>query len=163
MRNTRMSLKRYLYILKTENGKVTRNPIYYKYGNTRVSLYLTSEDFYLTYERPKYDNSCLEDNYIKDALKKVELLYLVKNGKRAKYKKLFLIIGEDSFVLWDKQKNEPLVYSMIFGSTILKMAPEWRNHKILSFIANTAKSNYDRRFSALFALLIAKSKDFEIE
>lgn len=151
------------YVIKSEGGSKSGNPITYEYGRTQITMNLSSQGFYISYERPEVEN-LLKENIVRDAIRKAELLYALKYSKTLSYSRIDALINEEDVCLLDTDGGDaPLTYTMYTGRLRSPMAKAWRTKGVLESIANTAKSNYDRRHAALFALIMAKSKMYETE
>ena len=158
-----MAEERHTYIIKAGNGAGLKGSREYKFRSTTVSINVNKTGLCISYSRPKLTKNLFSDDLFRDALKKVELMSLLKYNKRPDYNNLSIMIDGSETYQKGGEKNETLLYSMVSDKLRSPMASGWCGEKTLSTILNTAKSNYDRRFAAMFSLIMSKSKAYEYE
>ena len=140
-----------------------RSPIVYRYSGLDIELHLSADGCLIRYSRPKLVTDLRSDPYFRDALRKTELLYVLKYSRRPRYDRLTADIDGTEYIVFDRSKDTDLIYSMFAEKLHSKMNETWAAESVVKTVVTTAKSSYDRRFAALFALLMAKSKDYESE
>lgn len=158
-----MGKEKHNYLIKSGNRISLRNPFHYKYGSIDVKLCIAKNGFQIEYERPKLIKDLVSDNLFRDAIKKVELLGLILYSKRIKYSCISIIVDGFETSLFLTNDNKCFLYTMVSEQLTSPMSVKWSDDSIINLLLNTTKSNYDRRFSSLFALIMAKSKTYESE
>ena len=99
-----------------------------------------------------------------DVVKKALLLYLLRYGRNLDIRYAAVIAdGKAASVYKRKESGTPLVFALTEGRLRIPFSEEWRSRSIEKAIATRSKSTFDGRFSALHALLVAKSDRYEIE
>lgn len=155
--------KKCKYVIKAGKETQTKDTIRYLYGQTSVELNLSPQGFYISYERPITDK-LLKEGIVRDAIRKAELLCVLRHSKSLKYERVDAIIDGKSICLYNAEGGDAtLLYRMFSDTLTSNFSDMWRSKSVQENIANTAKSNYDRRYAALFALIMAKSKAYEME
>ena len=158
-----MANKKCKYVIKAGTISQSNDLVRYLYGQTVVTLNVSPRGFCVSYERPQTDK-LLKEGIVRDAIRKAELLCVLNNSKSLKYKRINVFIDEKTDCIYDADDGDtPLLYRMFSDTLTTNLSESWSDKKIQTAIANTAKSNYDRRYAALFALIMAKSKSYEIE
>ena len=152
---------RHSYIIKTESGREMRSPIVYRYSGLDIELHLSASGYLIRYSRPKLVTDLRSDPYFRDAVLKAELLYLLKYSRKPARGVITAVIDGTEYCVCDKETE--LVYSMFSKVLSSGMNKAWNSKSVINTIASTPKSKHDRRFAALFALLMAKSKSYESE
>ena len=104
-----------------------------------------------------------KDPLFADAVRKALLIYAIRYGKYKGITRAEVSIDSEKQASYSAKGNEPLVYSLSEGKLRLSFGALWNESSIESAVAKTSKSAYDGRFSALHALLAAKSDRYEIE
>lgn len=158
-----MEKERHHYLIKSENHISLQNTFHYRYGSTEIELCIDKKGFQIKYERPKYINDLVSEDLFRDAIKKVELLGLILYSKRIEYSSITAIVDDSENSLFSTNDNNCFLFTMVSEQLISAMSVKWNEQNIINLLLNTPKSNYDRRFSSLFALLMAKSKTYESE
>lgn len=156
-----MTDKRHTYAIASEKGRRTTRPFCYSFWNCDVEMHIVKNGIIVCFNRPKYieHDLILKDSMVKDALKKAAMLHLIKYGYFFSYDTLRATIDDQTrFIYSSDKEGNSLLYYLIENQLQSKMPDSWMLDPVISTILNTAKSNYDRRFSALFALITAKGK-----
>lgn len=136
----------------------------YKFRGTEILFKIKTNAFYFRMEMKsdKDVNNFLESDYFKDFIVKIYILHFILFSKELKITKLIIKVNEQ-----EKKYNFeelPLLYSLVENSLENNNIPEkWNDERFIKKFLDTPKTNYDSRFSALFAFIIAKSKKYEIE
>ena len=154
---------RYFYSIRTNNSKKVANPYLYKYGSTCVALHLTKNGFVFEYDRPSKTVDLTNDNLFRDALKKIELIHILKFKQPIKYDSITAGINGLDFFIYNSKTDNPLLYSLISKSKKLSLPSMWNAPVVLQSLLDTPKTKYDRLTASLLALLTAKSKEYESE
>ena len=114
-----------------------------------------------------YENDAVvvsTNNIFSDAIKKALLLHLMVYSKNIRIKKMSVLIdGEKSDIPIPQGGTTPPLYSLVVDELVNKTPKDWNNSDFLYAITTRTRSNQDTRWAALFAVLCAKSKTFEIE
>lgn len=131
-------------------------------GTSNISLKISENSFYVSYKITTNPSS-FNSNYFYDAIRKVYILHLIIFSKPINLDNVRLTIETDTKVL--PENTEPLLYSLVNEefSKPRRIPESWQNDGFIKKLLNTSESDYDARFSALFALLVSKSKEYEIE
>ena len=158
-----MEKERHHYLIKSENHISFQNPFHYKYGSTSVEICVAKRGFQIEYERPKLVMDLVSDDLFQDAIKKVELLGLILYSKRIKYSSITATVDDSETCLFSTDDNNCFLYTMISEQLRSPMSEKWSDDEVINTLLYTTKSSYDRRFSSLFAFLLAKSKAYESE
>lgn len=157
------------YVFVINNGSIVKKPIVASYGNNKcIELHLTEKGIVIHTRSSavkEADNILRgKDSLFADAIKKSLLLYAIIFGKNIYIKnaKIFINGNEISSYAYETERM-PLIYSLNEGKLKEIFGKNWNDPSVVSQIATTCKSNYNSLFSALHALLAAKSNRFEIE
>lgn len=151
-------------------NKVGKNSIKYTYdfSNTKgITLLLSQTGFSISVHLTKiYDRKemlCGDSYLFPDAIKKALLLYLIKYGKALLIQSITTKIDDEEDTEVFGKKAKPPIYSMINGELPRKIPKIFSTDTVFNYLLKTPKSKYDKRISALFALLCSKSKEYETE
>ena len=153
------------YQLFTDNSPKMRNPQVYDFDRTKgIEISVRKDGFIIRMSRYKtyLPEEVLIDRTFRDAIKKAYLLQIVQYGKCCNVKNLMISINGEVSCMYIESGDE-LLYPLCGYSLNKPLGKYWRNKQVLGVIANTPKSKYDRRFAALFAFAMARSKVFETE
>ncbi len=162
-------MKKFVYQLILNKGKIVSGPVIASFGNNhRIELHICASgaliSAFSSAQKEPEDILNGNDTLFADALKKTLLLYVIRYNRFLSITKAVVTI--DGIKRAEYSMNDmglPLVYSLSNGKLRELFASEWNAASIKSVIACTSNSSYDGRFSALHALLAAKSDRYEIE
>lgn len=161
-------MKRKLCAFEISSEKLLENYKFkyeYKFSRTKdISLKIDESSFCISYKvftNPSFEKTQKSD-LLCDAITKTYVLHLILFSKPINLNKIRIKIGADTEIY--PESSEPLLYSLVNEKLIRSVSELWKNNgNFIKKILNTSKSKYDSRFSALFALLVSKSKEYEIE
>ena len=163
-----MASKKIEYILYTPGCAQGQNPLVYTYDKVKyIELTVQKTGFCVKMLRTinREPNVVLEDRTFKDAVKKASLIQLIKFGQCSEITELYLSIDGRVFTVYDAEsvENLPLIYSLCGYKLKRPLTGPWDGREQLQIIVETPKSHYDRKFAALFALLVSHAKEYETE
>lgn len=160
-------MKRKLCAFEISSEKLLENYKFkyeYKFSRTKdISLRIDENSFCISYKvftNPSFEKTQKSD-LLCDAITKAYVLHLILFSKPINLDKIKIKIGADTKIF--PEKDEHFLYSLINKQLLKPVSELWTNDDFIKKILNTSKSKYDSRFSALFALLVSKSKEYEIE
>ena len=157
--------KQYEYLLYTPGCTIGRKPYCYDYGQTKgIRLYVKKEGFHISMHRSRAykPDEILQERTFQDAIKKAYLLQLVQYGRCCNVKTLIVSTNGGANTL--SFDNEDRLLYPLCGDKLRKPLDEsWKNDQVIERIITTPKSGFDRRFAALFAFVMSRSKAFETE
>lgn len=162
------SLKKH-YELILNSGRKTAKPVAASFGNNRsIYIHLTTGGAYIeAYSSGTKEADAVlagEDPLFSDIIRKTLLLYVLRYERHLEIKQAdFLINGKSAGSYDSKTAGKPLIYCLHQGKLRLPFGNEWEKESVTGKIATTSRSGYGYLFSALHALLAAKSDHFESE
>lgn len=136
--------------------------INYKFSNTNVYFRLSQNSFFveIKMKTSKKIEDFIYSDICSDLFMKACIMHLVLFSKNLELKLISVSIDKFNKVFFE---TEIITHSLITGD-LLRAVPSIQNLDVFSStVMNTTKSNYDSRYSSLFALIISKSKNYEIE
>ena len=161
---------KHIYKALFNDEKPVKDPVQAKYGNySNIELHISKNSIMIVActAANKDTDSILrgEDELFADAVRKSFLIYMLRYGCEPSVKKARVNVdGVDKAVVTIAKGDAPLIYSMLQGRACVPFdKAEFDKPEIIDLIATTSKSRYDERFNALFSLLTAKAKAYEIE
>jgi len=162
-------MKRPVYQLIINQGRKVSKPIIAKFGNNiRIEIHIRSTGIVIqtasSAQKNPEDILNGNDSLFADALKKALQLYVIRYNRYLSITIAQVMIDDKLLSNYSlKDSGSPLVYSLSEGRLRENFTPTWNAEGITNVIARTSNSSYDGRFSALHALLAAKSNRYEIE
>ncbi len=157
------------YELSLNSGRKTAKPVIASFGrNKNVRIHLTAGGAVIEADSSGFKDANIvlagEDPMFSDIIRKTLLLYVLRYERHLNIKRaVFLVNGESTGSYDIKTEGKLLVYCMHQGKLRIPFGNEWKKETVTSKIASTSKSSYGYLFSALHALLAAKSDHFESE
>ncbi len=154
--------KRLYEIFCAKNESSNKKSYSYTYKNTKIDLVISEDSFSAKIEMDsKYDSTTfLESDYSEDIIRKALLLHLILYSKELKINELTIKVDNQE----KKDNSITFIHSLVSGELLREIPKKWKDEpKFIQKILDTVKTKYDSRFSALFAFIIAKSKQYEIE
>lgn len=162
-------MRKHTYQLIINHGKSVPKPIIASFGNNhRIKIHVRSTGIQIvavsSAQKDPMNILYGEDALFSDALKKALLLYVVQYNHFLPISTASVFVDGESLTEYTLKGNgTPLIYSLSEGKLRLPFSSAWKADGIKSAIASTCSSSYDGRFTALHALLAAKSDRYEIE
>lgn len=162
-------MTKHTYQLIINHSKSVPKPIMSSFGNNhRIEIHIRSTGIQIVaFSSAQKDPAGIlygEDALFSDALKKALLLYAVQYNHFLVISTASVLVDGESLAEYSmKEIGTPLVYSLSEGKLRSSFSSAWIIPGIKSAIASTCSSSYDGRFTALHALLAAKSDRYEIE
>lgn len=157
------------YELILNSGRKTSKPVVAAFGNNKsIHIHLTAGGAYIKADSSgaKDADAVLagDDPLFSDIIRKTLLLYVLRYERHLEIKQAHFLINGISAGSYDsKTAGKPLIYCLHQGRLRLPFGNEWEKESVTNEIATTSRSGYGYLFSALHALLAAKSDHFESE
>lgn len=157
------------YELILNSGRKTTKPVIASFSrNKNVRIHLSAGGAVIEADSTGIKDAeavlAGEDPLFCDMIRKTLLLYVLRYERHLEIKQAdFLINGKSAGSYNSKIEGKPLVYCLHQGTLRLPFGGEWKKETITNKIASTSKSSYGYLFSALHALLAAKSDHYESE
>lgn len=149
------------------SAQILENPVFsyeYTFNRTKnISLKINKNQSCVSYKIktiPSLDKT-VKTALFYDAITKVFLLHLILFSETIDLEKVQIKIGKEARIL--PEENEQIFHSLVNNKLLRVFSDDWKNSFFMEKLLNTSKSNYDSRFSSLFAFIISKSKKYEIE
>lgn len=146
---------------------ILKNPVFsyeYTFSRTKnISLKVDRNRFLISYKIktvPFFDKT-IKSALFFDAITKIFLLHLVLFSETINLEKVQIKIGKETKII--PKENEQIFNSIVNSKLLRLFSDDWKNNFFIEKLLNTSKTNYDSRFSSLFAFIISKSKKYEIE
>ena len=144
----------------------------FSYGNTRnISLALNRIGAIISFDMERDYSKNIENSYLynllKEAIKRIALLYILQYQKPLEIKKIELFItrqGQKTEII--DLSDSMVFYQMVDKPLLRNINAEWKNRDILQNLLTYQKSkenNLSRAFAALYAYLFSKTKKKETE
>lgn len=161
-------MKKHCYELCLNYGHQVRNIITASFGRNRdITLHVSRDGIliiaYTSAVKAAPDILHGKDPLFADAVRKALLIYAIRYDKYLTIRSSEVRIDSERQAAYSTKGNEPLIYSLSEGKLRLPFGVLWNDPNVESAVAKTSKSAYDGRYSALHALLAAKSDRYEIE
>lgn len=142
----------------------------YKYGNTdgieiRVSNQKASISYEMSVIKSFEDFTSLKDRVFKDAYKKIFLIHAVKCNTGLQVNKIIIQIDDSEKIITkenDLTGHFPFVFSLIKNEN-LGLGSEWSELEGKILELTKTKLIDDQRFSAVYAFLNAKTREYRID
>ena len=162
-------MKKHLYQLILNRGGKAARPVSASYGRNRSpEIHIRSDGIMIsvvsTGEKDPREILNGQDGLFADLVRKALTLFAIRYNRFLDVKSAKVLAdGTEQAAYSLKDSGQPLIYSLSDGELRLGFHSRWNTPGVSAVIAGTSKSSADSRFSALHALLIAKSDRFEIE
>ena len=159
----------HLLINKTASGK----KLFFKYGNSKnISLQVGKQCAGIEKQFPKdyrpllSQDKCFLLNMLKEGMKRVALVHILKTHEPLRVYKVTLSISDNKGLIEERDLTAKLkLYSMITERLIRPIDASWKESEVLQRILNYQKSKeaLSREVSSLYAYLYSKTKNYETE
>ena len=162
-------INKHTYQLIINQGKAVPKPCVASFGNNhKINLHIRSTGILISTvtsaEKDPEEIMFGRDPLFADALKKALLLYVIRFNRYISITTASVMINNTVRASYSlKNERYPLIYSLSEGRLREDFSPEWGKQNVRETITHTSGSRYDGRFTALHALLTAKSDRYEIE
>lgn len=150
--------------IKNSNFEKFQYSLKYKFSSTKdIKLFISEGNFLLDYTiKAKTEVTKIVDSMlVYDALIKASIIHFIFYSKELNLEKLTIEFNSKEYVY--PTESRVILHSLVKGTLIRKISENFQKDFFIKTFLNTSKSNYDSRFSALFSLIISKSKSYEIE
>lgn len=157
---------KYEYSLIINNMPENPDNYTYKFGNTKnIQFSISENNFCVTTEMTvfKKPDEIMSTALFADAVKKAALIHIIKYSRSLDIKKVTVKINGIEMKIFSKKKGSIFIYSLVDGSLYRKIPAKWNNDQFIQSLLNQTKSGYDTLTSALFAVILSKSKMYETE
>ena len=171
--------KTYQIILNPENTSEKFHQFTYSYSQTNITLQLCENYIDISMEMKTKDVVDFDHIFqpksngfharLNDAVKRAFLIHFIKYSKHIDIRTVTAKIDEDEKVIFDFKENSSInfpIFSLINGSLLKghEFPESWGNSKKIDDVILSRRLSYFNSLdSALFALIYAKSKEYETE
>lgn len=139
----------------------------YQYRNKSVHIEISPDSALVSLERTtdyKPEEIAMGTNIVfSDAIKKAILIHVLIYSKSLNVNTIEIYKNSNAYNYSLKDKNMAQVFSLVNGDLNTPFSDEWKKQDFIETILNQKKDEYDSRMSALFAVICAKNKIYEIE
>lgn len=139
----------------------------YQYRKKPVHIEISPNSALISLERTtdyKPEEIAMGTNIVfSDAIKKAILIHILIYSKSLNVRAMEIYKNSDVYCYSLNEKNMVQVFSLVDGDLNTSFSDEWKNQEFIETILNLKKDEYDSRMSALFAVICAKNKIYEIE
>lgn len=162
-------MQKHNYVLVFNHCEPVKSPIVAAFGRSKgIMLHIRENGVLISVqtiaEKNTHEILNGEDNLFTDAVRKALTIYTIRYGRFLDIKKAKVSVDgqlKDTFIR--SILDPPLIYSLSKGKLRAPFNLAWSKHSVYNTIASVSKSGYDGRFTAMHALLAAKSDRYEIE
>ena len=157
------------YQLIINKASKVEKPVIASYGNNKkIEIHIRSAGILISAisssTKAPEDIMYGKDALFADILKKSLLLYTIRYNRFLTITTASVSVDGNQLAGYSmKEYGAPLIYSLSEGKLREPFTSDWNTMSIKTVIAKTSNSSYDGRFTALHALLAAKSDRYEIE
>ena len=162
-------MRKHDYLLRLNHCDPVKTPVSASFGQSReILLHIRRNGILIAVQTTAEKNADEilngEDVLFADAVRKALTIFVIRYGRFLNITAAEVLVdGQLKETFNRKPYDPPLIYSLSEGKLRLPFSSEWVKSGVENTIALTTKSSYDGRFTALHALLAAKSDRYEIE
>jgi hypothetical protein len=159
---------KHTYIISINRIPATREPIEYKFRQTRCTLTCAKDaaavHFEMSTKKSHEDLISFRVDLAKDAMRKMYLLHAMRFDSRLRVRSVTVTIDGESRVYEQGCPGFPFLYSMLTAKT-LGLPESWHDRDFLTTVLTSTKSktDNDHRYACLFSFLAGTGKVYESE
>ena len=159
---------KHTYIISINRIPATREPIEYKFRQTRCSLTCAKDAAAVRFEmgakKTHEDLISFRVDLAKDAMRKMYLLHAMRFDARLRVRSVTVTIDGEARVYEQGYPGFPFLYSMLTAKS-LGLPESWHDRDFLTTVltATKSKADDDPRYACLFSFLAGTGKVYESE
>ena len=164
-----MAGKRIPYRIEINGGAGSAEPYTYQFGRTpdiaiAVEKQRATVAFSLTVRKTLQDFTGMKVQLFRDALRKAYILHALLHDEGLQITAMKITIAGQSYILNEKTKNFPFVFSMITTNR-LHLSDAWHSAEVIRYYLDTCKTGSDTNYAncAVHAYLAAKSRRYRTD